>query len=215
MQTRGIRAEKPVKNPPALAGGEVKGRRYDAVVSLTTPPLLPVAMAVARLLRGQSYGIWSMDLHPEAETAVGMIDGEGPLGRLLYALTDWSYRRAAFTVDLGPHMKERIRAKGVLDERLHTIPVWNKKEEVFPISDDENPLVEEVGIHDKFVVMYSGNAGLGVLKKGRNAGDTASSMKFTSPNIEKYWLCRRLASPLRNSSPGLGTGSAASRRESP
>jgi prevent-host-death family protein len=155
-----------------VLGRLLTGRRYDAVVSLTTPPLLPVAMAVARLLRGQSYGIWSMDLHPEAETAVGMIDGEGPLGRLLYALTDWSYRRAAFTVDLGPYMKQRIRRKGVPDERLHTIPVWNKKEEVFPISDDENPLVEEVGIQDKFVVMYSGNAGLGVLKTGRNAGDT-------------------------------------------
>jgi hypothetical protein len=29
MQTRGIRAEKPVKNPPALAGGEVKRKGRD------------------------------------------------------------------------------------------------------------------------------------------------------------------------------------------
>lgn len=43
------------------------GRRYGAVASLTTPPLLPVATGVAKLLRRQPYGIWSMDLHPEAE----------------------------------------------------------------------------------------------------------------------------------------------------
>jgi colanic acid biosynthesis glycosyl transferase WcaI len=65
------------------------------------------------------------------------------------------------TVDFGPYMKKRICRKGVPDERLHTIPVWNKKDEVYPIPDEENPLIEEVGLEDKFVVMYSGNAGLG------------------------------------------------------
>lgn len=144
-----------------VLGRLLAGRRYDAVVSLTTPPLLPVAMAVARLLRGQPYGIWSMDLHPEAEQAVGMIAENSALASALQGLADWSYRRSAFTIDLGPYMKERIRAKGVPDERLHTIPVWNKKDEVYPIPGEENPLVEEVGVSGKFVVMYSGNAGLG------------------------------------------------------
>ncbi|PSQ85058.1 MAG: glycosyltransferase WbuB, partial [Bacteroidetes bacterium QS_1_65_9] len=133
-------------------------RRYDAVVSLTTPPMLPVAAAIARSV--QPYGIWSMDLHPEAEQALGMI-GEGSLGHLLQGLADWSYRRADFVVDLGPYMKRRIRVKGVPDARLHTIPVWNKENEVYPVPPDENPLMEEVGLADKFVVMYSGNAGLG------------------------------------------------------
>ncbi len=137
------------------------GRRYDAVVSLTTPPLLPVALALAGIVRGQPYGIWSMDLHPEAEQAVGMVQAGGLLTRVLQGLADWSYREAAFTVDLGSHMKERIRHKGVSEKNLHTIPVWNKKEEVYSIPDEENPLAEKVGLDDQFVVMYSGNAGLG------------------------------------------------------
>jgi glycosyltransferase involved in cell wall biosynthesis len=139
----------------------LNGPRYDAVVSLTTPPLLPVAMAVAYLLRGQPYGIWSMDLHPEAEQAAGMIAPDGPLGRLLQRLADWSYRQAVFSVDLGPYMKARIQNKGVLDKHLHTIPVWNKKNEIYPISEEGNPLVDELGLDDHFVVMYSGNAGIG------------------------------------------------------
>ncbi|PSQ96770.1 MAG: glycosyltransferase WbuB [Bacteroidetes bacterium SW_9_63_38] len=137
------------------------GPRYDSVVTLTTPPLIALVATVARMLRGQSYGIWSMDLHPDAEVAVGMLGSSHPVTRLLHALNNWAYRRADFVVDLGPYMKRRLREKGVPDERLHTIPVWNKKEEVYPIPDDENPLVEEVGLQDKFVVMYSGNAGLG------------------------------------------------------
>jgi glycosyltransferase involved in cell wall biosynthesis len=137
------------------------GPRYDAVVTLTTPPLIALVATMARLLRGQSYGIWSMDLHPDAEVAVGMLNDSQPLTRVLHALNNWAYRRADFVVDLGPYMKRRLRDKDVSDERLQTIPVWNKKDEVYPIPDDENPLVEEVGLDDKFVVMYSGNAGLG------------------------------------------------------
>ena len=137
------------------------GPRYDRVVTLTTPPLLPVAAALVSVLRGQSYGIWSMDLHPEAEAALGMIESGGLLNRFLRGLADWSYRRADFVVDLGPYMKRRIKKKGVPAEDLRTIPVWNKKEEVFPVSPPDNPLMEEVGLEDKFVVMYSGNAGLG------------------------------------------------------
>lgn len=137
------------------------GPRYDYVVTLTTPPLVALVATMARMVRGQRYGIWSMDLHPDAEVAVGMLDEGQPLTRLLHALNDWAYRRADFVVDLGPYMKRRIREKGVSDDRLHTIPVWNKKDEVYPIPDDENPLVEEVGLEDKFVIMYSGNAGLG------------------------------------------------------
>lgn len=137
------------------------GPRYDSIVTLTTPPLIALVGMVARMARGQSYGIWSMDLHPDAEVAVGMLDPSQALTRVLHALNNWAYRRADFVVDLGPYMKRRLRDKGVPANRLHTIPVWNKKDEVYPIPDDENPLVDEVGLDDKFVIMYSGNAGLG------------------------------------------------------
>jgi glycosyltransferase involved in cell wall biosynthesis len=135
------------------------GPAYDYIVTLTTPPLLPLVGAVARRMRGQAYGIWSMDLHPDAEEATGMLDGNGMPARLLHALNDAGYRNADFVVDLGTYMKRRIRRKGVPDDRLHTIPVWSKKEEIAPIAHDENPLRKELGLDDKFVVMYSGNAG--------------------------------------------------------
>jgi glycosyltransferase involved in cell wall biosynthesis len=137
------------------------GPRYDYVVTLTTPPLIALIGTLARMVRGQAYGIWSMDLHPDAEVAVGMLGPDQVLTRFLHTLNDWAYRRAEFVVDLGPYMKRRLRDKGVPDDRLYTIPVWNKKEEVYPIPDDENPLVEEVELEDRFVIMYSGNAGLG------------------------------------------------------
>ncbi|PSQ93105.1 MAG: glycosyltransferase WbuB, partial [Bacteroidetes bacterium QH_2_63_10] len=159
------------------------GPRYNYVVTLTTPPLIALVATAARLLRGQPYGIWSMDLHPDAEVAVDMLGPDQSLTRMLHALNNWAYRRADFVVDLGPYMKRRLRNKGVPDERLHTIPVWNKKDEVYPIPDDDNPLVEEVGLQDKFVVMYSGNAGL-----GHRFDEVLDAMRYFDGHPDIYFL---------------------------
>jgi glycosyltransferase involved in cell wall biosynthesis len=136
------------------------GRRYDYVIVLTTPPLLGLVGAMARRLRGQRYGIWSMDLHPDAEEALGLLRSDQGLTRLLHRLNNTGYRNADFVVDLGYWMKQRLLRKGVPAGRLHTLPTWNKKDEVCPVPRAENPLVRELGLEDKFVVMYSGNAGL-------------------------------------------------------
>jgi len=136
------------------------GETYDYVVTLTTPPLLPLVGAIAQRVRGQAYGIWSMDLHPDAEVAAGMFAEDGLPARLLHGLNDAGYRNAEFVVDLGSYMKRRLRKKGVAGDRLHTIPVWNRKEDVTPLSHEDNPLRSELGFGDKFVVMYSGNAGV-------------------------------------------------------
>ena len=159
------------------------GRRYDCVVTLTTPPLIALVGTVARMVRAQSYGIWSMDLHPDAEVAVDMLDAEQLLTRFLHMLNNWAYRQADFVVDLGPYMKRRLEDKGVPTDCLHTIPVWNKRDEVYPVPDDENPLVEEVGLEDKFVVMYSGNAGL-----GHRFDEVLAAMKHFDGHDEIFFL---------------------------
>lgn len=138
----------------------LRGGQRDLLVVLTTPPLLVVASKVARRLRGQRYGIWSMDLHPDAEEAAGMLKRSSFLARVLHRLNDAGYRGADLVVDLGPYMKRRIVEKGVAPERLHTIPVWSKAGEIEPVSPAANPLREVLGLKDEFVVMYSGNAGI-------------------------------------------------------
>lgn len=140
----------------------VTGPSYDCIVSLTTPPMLHVATAITKAVRGQPFGIWSMDLHPDAEVGLGMIERGGTISRMLNGLNNWAYCQADFVVDLGKYMKQRIQEKGVPDHRLQTIPVWSKKDEVYPVSPEKNPLFEaHEELLDRFVVMYSGNAGLG------------------------------------------------------
>lgn len=135
-------------------------RRFDYVVFLTTPPLLCVLGWLMKHIKGQKYGIWSMDLHPDAEQAIGMIGENSLLSRLLHGLNDTGYRGAEFVVALGSVMRGRILEKGVDPDRLHVIPVWNRRENIRPIPPADNPMRQRLGLTDPFVVMYSGNAGL-------------------------------------------------------
>lgn len=136
------------------------GRKYDYVITLTTPPMLGLVGTLLRILRKQRYGIWSMDLHPDAEVAVGMLKEGGMLTRVLQSLNNYSYRRADFVVALGPYMRERIVKKGVDAARIYTIGVWSSKEDISPVRREDNALADELELQGKFTIMYSGNAGL-------------------------------------------------------
>jgi glycosyltransferase involved in cell wall biosynthesis len=150
------------------------------VLFLTTPPLLAVMgwFATALRLRRFRYGIWSMDLHPDAEIAAGMVRATSPIGRILIWLDERAFRGAAFVVDLGPYMKRRIVAKGVPVSRTHTIPVWGHAESL-----RGRPLRAELGLEGRFVVMYSGNAGL-----VHDFGDILAAMRLLRDEPRIYFL---------------------------
>jgi colanic acid biosynthesis glycosyl transferase WcaI len=150
------------------------------VLFLTTPPMLAVMgwFVTALRVRRVRYGIWSMDLHPDAEIAAGMVRATSPLGRFLVWLDERAFRGAAFVVDLGPHMKRRIVAKGVPESRTRTIPVWGHAE-----STSTRPLRAELGLEGRFVVMYSGNAGL-----VHEFGDILAAMRLLRDEPSIYFL---------------------------
>lgn len=135
-------------------------RRADIVVTLTTPPLLGVWGALAQAWMGVRHVAFVMDLHPDAEFELGVLRRESFTGRTLAWLDAWALRRADRCVVLGRYQGERLRAKGVVRERLAVIPIWNRADEVAPVSHAENPLRSRRGWQDRFVALYSGNAGL-------------------------------------------------------
>jgi colanic acid biosynthesis glycosyl transferase WcaI len=150
------------------------------VLFLTTPPLLAVMgwFVTALGLRRLRYGIWSMDLHPDAEIAAGMVRETSLLGRMLVWLDQRAFRRASFVVDLGRYMKRRIVAKGMPASRTHTIPVWGHAEPA-----KGRPLRAELGLEGRFVVMYSGNAGV-----VHEFADILAAMRLLRDEPDIYFL---------------------------
>lgn len=145
------------------------GWRYDVVITLTTPPLVGLYGSPLTLFSRTKHVAWCMDLHPDCEFELGMMNRRSPLPRLLDFLNGLHFRLADATVALGPYMKQRIVDKGVAPSKVHTIPVWgldntspddNAGGDRHVDSATTNPLARELSLEGKFVVMYAGNAGL-------------------------------------------------------
>jgi len=145
------------------AGAAIKALvlpRFEVVITLTTPPLIGLIGTLLAALRGSRHIYWSMDLHPDASLALGRMSAKSPVVRFFSWLSASVYRRADQVVVLGPYMADRIALKQVPRERVVTIPVWSRRDEIYPIPRATNPLRKALGLVDKFVVMYSGNLGL-------------------------------------------------------
>jgi colanic acid biosynthesis glycosyl transferase WcaI len=134
--------------------------RFDAVATLTTPPIIGLIGTLLRKLKGSRHVYWSMDLHPDASLALGKMSLKNPVVARLAWLSDLVYRRADKVVVLGPYMADRIAAKKVRRDRIATIPVWSRRDEIYPLPREGHELRATLGLADKFVIMYSGNLGL-------------------------------------------------------
>jgi glycosyltransferase involved in cell wall biosynthesis len=134
--------------------------RCDVVVTLTTPPIVGLIGTLLKQLWGARHVYWSMDLHPDASMALRRMSPRSLFGRLVSELSGFVYRNADKVVALGPYMADRIAQKHVLPERIVTIPVWSRRDGIYPTPRAANPFRKALGLGDAFVAMYSGNLGL-------------------------------------------------------
>ena len=135
------------------------GWRYDVIVTLTTPPLIGIYATPVKWFSRTRHVCWVMDLHPDCEFELGLLRPTSLTGRLLDWLDRRQLRGADACVVLGTCMADRLKLKGVADSRLHVVPVWTQIDEP-----PDNKVVatqrQQLNAADRFVVMYSGNAGL-------------------------------------------------------
>ena len=136
--------------------------RPDVVVSFTTPPFISLLGVALRAFRGCRAVYWLMDLYPDVAVACGVMKERSLATRFFDAVNRFCLRRSDRVVVLGRCMEERVVAKrGVDASRVVRIGVWSDGSEVAPVDRAVNPYREEWGLGDRFVVMYSGNFGLG------------------------------------------------------
>lgn len=136
-------------------------KRPDVVVALTTPPLLGLVGVVLKHLRRCRLIVWSMDLYPEVAVAGGAIRPDGLVAKITHSLARYIYTHADHVVALGPFMKAKILEHGLPPDRVSVIPNWSDGESVRPIAHERNSFRTEKGLNGQFVVMYSGNMGMG------------------------------------------------------
>lgn len=131
--------------------------RFDVTVSLTSPPLISTLGTAMAWLKGGAVVPWIMDLNPDEAVAAGWLKEGGISERVLSALQRWSFHRAARIIALDRFMAERLMAKGVPEQVIHTDAPWSHDDALQWDAVGRANFRAKHGLTDKFVVMYSGN----------------------------------------------------------
>ena len=131
--------------------------RFDAVVALTSPPLISVFGAALARARGSRFIYWVMDFNPDQALAAGWLRPGSLAARILERLSRFSLRHAHRIIALDRFMADRIAGKGISRGRIAIIPPWAQDAEVRYDPGGRERFRRAHGLEGRFVVMYSGN----------------------------------------------------------
>lgn len=135
-------------------------RKGDRILVVTAPPTMPVTTAIAALFRGATYTVLIQDSYPEILIAVGTLEPNSLAVSVINFFNRWVYKYASKIIVMGRDMHELfVRKTAGLDIPIVTIPNWADLETIHPTPRDDNQLLKELGISDKFVFLYAGNIG--------------------------------------------------------
>jgi colanic acid biosynthesis glycosyl transferase WcaI len=126
--------------------------RPDVVVTLTTPPLLPLLGTLIKFAKGSSHVIWEMDVYPDVAVDLKYIKRNGFLHRWTGRFADAARSRANGILVLGECMKRRVMERGVPESKIHVADNWADGTLIRPLPYSSG--------RSLLVLLYSGNLGL-------------------------------------------------------
>ena len=181
-------------------------KKGERVLVVTTPPSLPFITALAALAKGASYVLLIHDNYPEILVAAQKARENSALVDVLNFFNRWLYKYASKIIVCGRDMCELIREKTVgLDIPIETIQNWAELENVEPFPRNENALLKELKIEDRFVFLYAGNMGYpndleSIIECARRLNEDARfCFLFLGSGVKRKWLEKEIAGKsLRN-----------------
>lgn len=130
----------------------------DAVVGLTSPPLIAVAGNIFSQVKGGRFYYWVMDMNPDEAIAAGWLKKNSLTAKVLTFLTKWSFKKSFQIIALDRFMKKRIvETYEINPSKISILPPWSFDHSIHPIGKKENAFVKKQGWENKFIVMYAGN----------------------------------------------------------
>jgi glycosyltransferase involved in cell wall biosynthesis len=139
----------------------LSGPRADVVLILSSPPMYHALAPLLKGLKREKYVFVVMDLYPDIAAQAGLISKQAASYRILRQLTAKALRRADRVIVLGRCMADVIRNYGIDDEHISIVENWAIGKGIRPVAPQYNSLRGEMGYDDQFVMMYSGNMGIG------------------------------------------------------
>jgi len=129
--------------------------RKGDVLFLRTPPLqLGLTGFLAAKLRGVRVVLSVQDIHPDLSIESGILRNRAAI-RFAQGLEKWVYGVSDHILVIGDGFLKNLLDKGVPRGKMTVIPNWVDTDFLRPLPKD-NPVSRRYGLHDRFVMMYSG-----------------------------------------------------------
>jgi glycosyltransferase involved in cell wall biosynthesis len=164
-----------------------------------------LAAALSFVLR-VPYSLVVHDVYPDIVAACGMTSREALSYKVLQKINRLVLRRAESIFSIGRDMREHLaHARGTgSSDGIEIITLWADCQEIYPTPRESNPLLLELGLTNKFVVLYAGNMGhpqdVGTLAAAveRLESDDRIHFVFIGSGPKKIILDQLVARGLKN-----------------
>lgn len=139
----------------------IKCHSSDIILVVTNPPLLPLMALLLKYVKGAQFILLVHDVYPEVLAVSGIAHPKTWIYRIFQWINKIVYRNACRIVTLGRDMSQIVYNKipNKFIDKVICIPNWAETEIIYPIEKSFNPLLRQLNLLDKFVVLYAGNMG--------------------------------------------------------
>ena len=133
-------------------------QRGETILVVTNPPLLPFIALLLKWLKTCRFVLLIHDVYPEVLVASQISRSSSAIVKIGAIANRILYNQASKIITLGRDMTKLAQAKLTDQDKVVCIPNW-ADHEIVPTNRHENVMLRELGVADKFVVLYAGNMG--------------------------------------------------------
>jgi glycosyltransferase involved in cell wall biosynthesis len=175
-------------------------KKGDDVLVVTTPPSMPFIVALAAKVKGATYVPLIHDNYPDLAIASKKLRPDSFVAKISVPLNRRLLAGARKIIVVGRDMRELVaQKKAGAETPIAMIPNWAESDDLKPAPREQNTLLRELGITDKFIMLYAGNMGhpndmesiVECAKRLKN--DDRFHFLFLGSGVKRKWLEREIS----------------------
>jgi len=177
-----------------LITGIVKIRKKDTVFVVTNPPFLPFIAMIICKIKGAKFVLRVDDVYPDILVAANKLKRESFINSIFNYFNKILYKNALAIIVLGRDMKELIiKKENSIRKKIKIITNWGQTDIIKPNSSLGYKFLEELGLNNKFVLLWAGNMGIphgikDIFNAAKLIEDNKIHFLFIGSGSKKKWL---------------------------
>ncbi|GHV43658.1 glycosyltransferase WbuB [Bacteroidia bacterium] len=134
-------------------------KRHDRIVCVTNPALVLLFLYLVKVIKRSKLIIIVHDIFPDNLLPIAVMKKNAILFRITHHLFSSIYRRADKVIAIGRDMQKHLQDETKQKDRIVFVPNFADITQIVPQKKETNRILNELGLTDKFVILFAGNTG--------------------------------------------------------